>query len=95
VIVRMTNVNNGIPAHRSALVQSPLYGPHGPLRFFVPQLEMGGVSRPITPAYGTISRAFTEAVTRIVTGDDVQSSLSKAADTIDQTIAAHRGYPYP
>jgi multiple sugar transport system substrate-binding protein len=56
---------------------------------------MGGVSRPITPAYGTISRAFTEAVTRIVTGDDVQSSLSKAADTIDQTIAAHRGYPYP
>jgi len=94
-IVRMTNVNHGIPARRSALAQSPLYGPHGPLRFFVQQLEAGGIPRPTTPAYGTISRAFEETVNNIVNGNDVQSSLSKAVDTIDQTIATHRGYPYP
>jgi len=91
----MTNVNHGIPARRSALAQSPLYGPHGPLRFFVQQLEAGGIPRPTTPAYGTISRAFEETVNNIVNGNDVQSSLSKAVDTIDQTIATHRGYPYP
>jgi len=94
-IVHMTNVNHAIPARRSALAQSPLYGPQGPLRAFVHQLAIGGTSRPTTPAYGTISKTFAEAVTNIVTGADVQSELSKAAEIIDQDIAAHRGYPYP
>ena len=94
-IMNMTNANDGIPARRSALAQSPLYGPHGPLRFYVQQLEAAGVPRPATPAYGAISKAFGQAVADIVAGDDVQTALSKAAALIDQTIAAHRGYPYP
>lgn len=94
-ILNMTSVNSGMPARRSALAQSTLYGPHGPLRLFVQQLELGGVPRPTTPAYGTLSRTFGEAVGNIVTGGDVQSELSKAAAIIDQNIAAHRGYPYP
>ena len=94
-IVRMTNINYAMPARRSALAQSPLYGPQGPLRLFVRQLEVGGIPRPTTPAYSTISAAFEEAIDNIVVGDDVQSALSKAVDIIDQTIAVHRGYPYP
>jgi len=94
-IIRMTNATFAMPARRSALAQSPLYGPGGPLRLFVHQLEMGGVPRPATPAYGTISKIFEEAVSNIVTGKDVQSELSQAASIIDQTIAAHRNYPYP
>ena len=94
-IVRMTNINHAIPARRSALAQSPLYGARGPLRFFVQQLEAGGVPRPPTPAYGTISKIFGEAVGNIVAGADVQAELSHAANSIDQTIAANRGYPYP
>ena len=94
-IVRMTNVNTAMPARRSALAQSPLYGPRGPLRFFVQQLEVGGVLRPITPAYGTIKKVFAEAVDHIVAGADVQSELSQAADIIDQTIAEQHDYPYP
>ena len=94
-IVRMTNVNGAIPARRSAMTQSPLYGPNGPLRLFVQQLEVGGVPRPPTPVYGTISKVFAEAVSNIVAGADVQSELSQAADIIDQTIAENRGYPYP
>lgn len=94
-IVRMTNVNAAMPARRSALAQSPLYGAQGPLRFFVQQLEVGGVARPTTPVYGTISKVFAEAVGNIVAGGDVQSELSKAADIIDKTIVAHHGYPYP
>ena len=91
----MTNVNAAMPARRSALAQSPLYGAQGPLRFFVQQFEVGGVPRPATPVYGTISKVFAEAVGNIVAGADVQSELSQAADIIDHTIAENRGYPYP
>ncbi len=94
-IVRMTNVNAAMPARWSALAQSPLYGAQGPLRLLVHQLEIGGVPRPATPVYGTITRVFAEAVGNIVAGADVQSELSQAADMIDRTIAANRGYPYP
>jgi multiple sugar transport system substrate-binding protein len=94
-IMNMTAVNSGMPARRSSLEQSSLYGPQGPLRFFVQQLEAGGTPRPATPAYGTISRTFGEAVARIVAGGNVQTELGKAADIIDRDIAEHRGYPYP
>ena len=63
------------------------------MRFYVRQLEAGGVPRPATPAYDTISKAFGEAVARIAAGADVQAELSKAATKIDQDIAAHRDYP--
>lgn len=94
-IVRMTNANGAIPARYSALKQSQLYGPHGPLRILVQQLEVGGVPRPVTPAYGSISRAFIETVGNIIAGNDVQAELSKTAEIIDQTITKHHGYPYP
>ena len=95
-ILQMTNSNGAIPARRSALLRSPLYGRDGPLRLIVEQLELGGVPRPATPAYGTISLAFRNAIMNIVTGGaDPQAELSRAAAIIDRGIAAHRGYPYP
>ena len=94
-ILRVTELNGAVPGRRSALLRSPLYAEHGPLRMIVQQLELGGVPRPATPAYGTISVAFRNAVVNIVKGADPQSELSKAAATIDQHIAAHHGYPYP
>jgi multiple sugar transport system substrate-binding protein len=94
-ITNMTNVNNAVPARRSALAQSMLYGPQGPMRFMVRQLEVGGTPRPATPAYGMISKAFAAAVGNIVAGGDVQNELGKAAEIIDRNIAEHRGYPYP
>ena len=94
-ILRMTNLNGAVPARRSALRRSPLYGANGPLRLIVQQLELGGVPRPITPAYGTISRAFRAAVDTSVRGGDPQAELSKAAAAIDQHIDAYQGYPYP
>ena len=94
-ILRMTAMNGAVPARRSALRRSPLYADGGPLRLIVQQLELGGIPRPATPAYGTISMAFRNAIDNIVTGGDTQSELSKAADIIDQEIAAHHGYRYP
>ena len=95
-ILRITNVNAGIPARRSALARSPLYSKDAPLAVFVQQLDAGfGVPRPKTPAYGTIRNSFGTAVQAIVSGGDVQSALSKAAERIDQEIAGNRGFPDP
>jgi multiple sugar transport system substrate-binding protein len=93
-ILRMTNINGALPARKSALVQSPLYGADGSLKTFAQQLMTGaGVPRPATPAYGTISKAFSEAVSTIIAGQDVQMALSRAAAAIDEDIADNHGYP--
>lgn len=60
----------------------------------VQQIMTGaGVPRPVTPAYGTISKAFSEAVSAIIAGQDVQMALSRAAAAIDADIADNHGYP--
>jgi multiple sugar transport system substrate-binding protein len=93
-IVRITNANGAVPARRSVVARSSLYGDAGPLRIFAQQLDAGfGVPRPATPGYSTISRAFAAAVSEIITGKDVQAALSEAARRIDADIAKNRGYP--
>ena len=93
-ILRMTDANGAVPARVSALAQSDLYGPDGPLSLFVQQLQNGvAVPRPITPAYATITSVFAEAIDNIIAGADVQEELSKAAQKIDQDIEDNQGYP--
>lgn len=93
-ILRMTNSNGAVPARRSALTRSALYGPGAPLQVFAQQLFSGaGVPRPVTPGYSTISKSFAKAVSAILDGADAQAELSRAAQAIDDDIAANRGYP--
>jgi len=93
-ILRMTNANGAVPARKSALAMSELFGLNGSLGIFVEQLEGGvGVTRPETPAYPTITTAFAEAVQNIVGGADVKAELDKAVQKIDQDIEDNRGYP--
>jgi multiple sugar transport system substrate-binding protein len=93
-ILRMTDTNGALPARKSAVAQSRLYGSRGPLQVFAQQLEIGaGVPRPATPAYSTISKSFAEAVTSIIAGGDAQTALSRAAAAIDRDIDDGRGYP--
>lgn len=93
-ILRMTNANGAVPARKSALAMSDLFGMGGPLSIFVEQLEGGvAVTRPETPAYPTITTAFAEAVQNIVNGADVKTELDKAVQRIDQDIEDNRGYP--
>lgn len=92
-ILRVTKANGAVPARRSALARSPLYGSRGPLRMYAQQLAAGlGVPRPATPAYITIRTTFANAVSAIIAGGDVQAELSKAAGIIDADIARNRGY---
>ncbi|HJV67535.1 extracellular solute-binding protein [Ideonella sp.] len=93
-ILRMTNSNGAVPARRSALARSALYGPRAPLQVFAQQLFSGaGVPRPVTPGYSTISKSFATAVSAILDGADAQAELTRAAQAIDDDIAANRGYP--
>ena len=93
-ILSMSNINGAVPARRSALGRSRLYGRHAPLEVFAQQLFGGaGIPRPATPGYGTISTAFSKAVGAITAGADVQTELTRAARTIDEEVAANRGYP--
>jgi multiple sugar transport system substrate-binding protein len=93
-ILRMTNANGAVPARKSALAMSELFGLNGSLGIFVEQLEGGvAVPRPETPAYPTITTAFAEAVQNIVSGANVKTELDKAVQKIDQDIEDNRGYP--
>jgi multiple sugar transport system substrate-binding protein len=92
-ILRMTDVNGAIPARRSVLAKSPLYGERGPLSLYVQQINAGlAVPRPQTPAYCAISRAFANAVVAIIAGAEVQTELGRAAALIDRDIAENLGY---
>jgi multiple sugar transport system substrate-binding protein len=93
-VLAMAASNGAVPATRTAVERSPLYGPTGPLRLFARQLTGGfSVPRPQTPAYPVITSAFQEAFNDIRNGGDVQAALDKAAAVIDQDISDNKGYP--
>lgn len=93
-IARMTDANGAVPARKSVIAQSQLYAQDGSLHVFAAQL-LNGVAepRPITPAYPTITSAFSEAVINIVDGFNVKKELDKAVQKIDQDIRDNNGYP--
>jgi multiple sugar transport system substrate-binding protein len=95
-ILHMTNANGAVPARKSAIAKSDLFGEGGPLNLFVQQLEGGvAVPRPVTPAYPVITTAYAEAIQNIVAGADVQAELDKAVKTINLDIEDNQGYPMP
>lgn len=51
------------------------------------------VSRPIHPAYPTITLAFSDAFEAILNGADIKTELNKAAQKIDEDIKDNDGYP--
>lgn len=95
-ILHMTNANGAVPARKSAIAKSELFGEGGMLNIFVQQLEGGvAVERPVTPAYPVITSSFDTAFLNIISGADVQAELDKAVEAIDQDIADNDGYPLP
>ena len=92
-ILVMTNANGAVPARRSAVRLSPLYGGNGPLRLFVEQLDQTAVPRPKTPAYPIITSVFQRAFDDIRNGVKVKTALDRAVSLIDQDIRDNKGYP--
>jgi len=93
-VLRISDAIGAVPARKSVLPRSKLTGSPGALNVFAQQLFMGhGFPRPAIPGYATISKAFAMAASAIIAGADVQTELTRAARTIDEDIAANRGYP--
>ncbi|WP_405483411.1 extracellular solute-binding protein [Streptomyces sp. NBC_00009] len=84
------------PSTTAALKATDIYAPNGPMSLVTESLNqapMVAVPRPQTPAYPTITQAFSQAVDDISLGKDVPDALKKAVDTIDQDIKDNDGYP--
>ena len=92
---RMTAANGAIPATTSALTLSPEYASGGSEHLFIEQLREGVARpRPRTPAYPTITDAFSRAFAAIMLDRaPVKASLDQAVRRIDADLAAHDGYP--
>lgn len=83
-ISRVTAANGAIPGTGPALVFNSYYAPQGELRLYAEQLLSNqAVVRPQSPDYQIVSAAFAKAVAAIVHGVDVQSSLDRAVNEID------------
>lgn len=92
-VLAMASTNGAVPATRSALAKSALYGPQGPLRLFADQLSEGfSVARPQTPAYPVITSVFQQAFHDIRHNSDVRTTLDRAVAVIDQDLADNKGY---
>ncbi len=93
-VLAMANANGAVPGTKTAIAQSKLYSPSGPLHLFAAQLLAGQtVPRPQTPAYPVITSAFQEAFANIRNGLEVKTALDKAVTTIDLDIQDNQGYP--
>ena len=94
-VLAMSRANGAVPATRSAIERSEVYGPGGPLHLFARQLIEGiAVPRPQTPAYPIITSAFENAFLDIRNNANVKVALDNAVRIIDQDIQDNHGYPH-
>ncbi|WP_326583601.1 sugar ABC transporter substrate-binding protein [Streptomyces sp. NBC_00481] len=94
-VARMSEANGAIPATEGAVKLSPRYDEDGAERLFIEQLRSGAARpRPQTPAYPSVTVAFSQAVADVVfSGAPAKKTLDEAVEAIDQDLAAHDGYP--
>jgi multiple sugar transport system substrate-binding protein len=93
-VLAMAEANGAVPGTREAAERSRRYGPGGPLRLILRQLEGDwAVARPRTPAYPFVSSVFQEVFDAVRNGEDPALVLRDAAARIDREIEGNRGYP--
>ena len=94
-VLAMAAANGAVPATRSALARSPLYGPQAPLRLFADQLSQGfSVARPQTPAYPVITSAFQQAFHDIRHGRALCRSGPAGVGPLCRSALSSRGGPF-
>lgn len=89
-----TGTFGSLPARISVAEGQEAWAADGSMNILIQQLSEGvAVPRPITPAYPTITDAFSTAMDNIIKGADVQTELDTAVDKIDAVIDENDGYP--
>lgn len=92
-VAAASDATGNVPVTESGAAASRDFGPGGKSRVFFDMMRRFARPRPATPAFSTISGAFTFAMRDIMNGKDVQDALDDAVDDIDQAIADHHAQP--
>ncbi|GGO99902.1 sugar ABC transporter substrate-binding protein [Wenjunlia tyrosinilytica] len=99
-LLETSRATGGIPGTTTALEKSTTYGPGGPLNLLTRQLDglcgeedlitsdCTGVTRPASPSYASVTKAFRKAFASIWAGEAPPESLHRAAKEIDAGIEA-------
>jgi len=81
----IVRANGAVPARRSAFAWFPEYE-QMPRRLFREQLETAAHPRPRTGVYPSLSVEFARALRDIALGNDVQETLTKAAQSVQRAL---------
>lgn len=83
----ITEANGAVPARLSVLEEDERFAEGGPMNIYIQQLQEGvAVPRAATAAYPSIQTAMQDLILALSRGEDIQSSLDSAADTINNGI---------
>jgi multiple sugar transport system substrate-binding protein len=93
VVVEWSGELGNPPATKTGVDKLPVFQPDGDMGIFIEGLKTTAVPRPATPGYPAITLAFQQAFADITQGADVQSTLDKAAATINEDLEANQFYP--
>lgn len=92
-VLIIARANGGVPARRAAVEKSAPYSDGGPLHMLVQQLEDDSSVPLKTPRYGRLYDELQKALSRILAGEDVKTTLDTAVTTIDrgsaETVPVH------
>lgn len=86
-IATLSDAGGGVPVTEAGAAASRAFRPGGEGRIFFDLMRRFARERPSTPAFPTISNAFTAAMRDIMDGKDVRDALDDAVDDIDGAIA--------
>ena len=93
-VAAMSDATGLLPATASAKDMTQNYGQGGAESIYVEISSRWALLRPETPGYPVISSSFENAAREIALGADVQDTLDKAVDAIDQDISDNNGYGF-
>ena len=91
-IAKFSDDTSMLPTSDSAAKKSKLFKKGKPARVLYEYSKNFGIRRPETPAYATLSSAFSKAIESLKNLEDPQDTLDRAVDTIEEDLKAHNYY---
>ena len=81
------NMTKNIPARASVMDADPTYAEY-PFNIIRAQMLSNSMARPSTPAYPQISEALMDCFAEVAFGEDVNASVEKAAQKMNEALSA-------
>jgi ABC-type glycerol-3-phosphate transport system substrate-binding protein len=85
----MAQAQDALPARKSSLAAMAQYS-SPPLKVFADTVDQWAVPRPITPGWSEYDTIYSQMLTDIAMGADIQPTVSKAVEQIDTQLDRYR-----